>query len=193
MCVTNSQRNVCYRSFTNQYKPQSYKNQALLPYSLPYNDEFLENIFNLVIRVLKKKKRLPWAMCKSKTKRSLNCPISPLKSQTGKRKKKNKNLRPFFFFFFWKVATTIQYSALTKCYNNNFLSLQQSNKKLIADNFKTLSHHHGGKSVKNEATLHLYLQNLMSTDMSKDESHSGFDIRCENYMKDRETSSFQLV
>lgn len=46
---------------------------------------------------------------------------------------------------------------------------------------------------KNEATLYLYLQNLMSTDMSKDESHSGFDIRCENYMKDRETSSFQLV
>lgn len=142
MCVTNSQRNVCYRSFTNQYKPQSYKNQALLPYSLPYNDEFLENLFNLVIRVLKKKKRLPWAMCKSKTKRSLNCPISPLKSQTGKRKKKNKNLRPFFFekllqqfnILLWLNVTTTIFCHYNKVTKNSLLTILKRCHTIMEEN-----------------------------------------------------------
>lgn len=79
---------------------------------------------------------------------------------------------PISFVLWLNVTTTIfcHYNKVTK---NSLLTILKCCK---------------GKSVKNEATLHLYLQNLMSTDMSKDESHSGFDIRCENYMKDRETS-----
>lgn len=98
MCVINSQRNVCYRSFTNQYKPQSYKNQALLPYSLPYNNEFLENTFNLVIRVLKKGKDC-LEPCVNPKKKVAKLPDKSIKILDGEKKRKKKKPQAFFFFF----------------------------------------------------------------------------------------------